>query len=153
MARRQLQQTIHLPPNAIPPATPFRSQSASHPNYVKTTEHLKKERNESMRELLQGIDEMLGKKLANSIPTPPIPAVKIDPAVKVKTEAPRPSSLLPQKTPPPKTRRTTEEVNEAYAMAQEDPMPREVRRSISLARGRASRGFRSPPPRQPELDE
>jgi hypothetical protein len=150
--RRQLQQTIHLPPNAITPATPFRSQSTSHPNYVKTTEHLKKERNEAMRELIQGIDEMIGKKLANSIPTPPTPAIKIDHGVKVKTEAPVLPSLLPQKAPstPPsslRARRTTDEVNEAYDMGVEDPNPLRVTMTANLARARASRGFGATPPR------
>jgi len=79
MARRQLQQTIHLPPNAIPPATPFRSQSTSHPNYVKTTEHLKKEQEAAMRQLSRGIAQMMDDKIRSLKQVPPGPPVPTQP--------------------------------------------------------------------------
>ena len=61
--KRMVQQTIHLPAEAIPPQTPFRSQSASHPNYIKTTEHKQKEMALYVKELQRGVDQRVAEKI------------------------------------------------------------------------------------------
>lgn len=126
--RRMVQQTIHLPPEAIPPQTPFRSQPASHPQYIKTTEHKKKEQELYVKELQIGIDEIVRKKLAQYEFSAPKPTIKK--AVEIKKEQPEP--YIPF-TPPrsvdvetPRslnTKRTTFEMNEAISMGKLDPNP------------------------------
>jgi hypothetical protein len=135
--RRMVQQTIHLPPEAIPPQTPFRSQPASHPQYIKTTEHKKKEQELFAKELQRGIDEIVAKKIANyemsaTKPTikkeveikkgQPEPYIPFTPPRKVDVETPR--SLNP--------RRTTVEVNEAVGMGKEDPNPLFARQAQNI---------------------
>ena len=73
--RRMVQSTIHLPPNMTAPTTPFRSVPVAHPTFVKTTEHLRKEKADAKEELLAGLNairkmEFLGKVEATEVSAP-----------------------------------------------------------------------------------
>lgn len=158
--RRMVQQTIHLPAEAITPQTPFRSQNASHPQYIKTTEHKKKEMELYVRELQKGIDQRIAQIVQNYEDTVVEPTTKR--GVKVEFGEPQKPNPLPQvkkepdSSPQPKdpfllsplnpliTRRTTQEVNEAIRMGKEDPNPFYAKKTLSIERVRNERKLISP---------
>lgn len=159
--RRMVQQTIHLPPEAITPQTPFRSQPASHPQYIKTTEHKKKEQELYARELQMGIDQRIAKMIQARENT--VTKQTIKKGIKVKYVEPKKPEPLPQvritPTPPslptnPLTvRRTTEEVLEAISMGKEDPNPLHAKKAGTIERTRMERKLKSPSPtRERDMD-
>lgn len=136
--RRMLQQTIYLPPEAIPPQTPFRSQPDSHPQYVKTTEHKKMERELYAQRLQVGIDELIARKIEAYERNAIKPTIKKE--VEIKKEQPQPyipfpperivtgeTPLFRARTP----RRTTREVSEEVSM-ERDPNPLLARQVESI---------------------
>jgi hypothetical protein len=139
-----LQQTIYLPPEAIPPQTPFRSQPDSHPQYVKTTEHKKMERELYAQRLQVGIDELIAKKIEAYERNAIKPTIKKE--VEIKKEQPQPyipftperlTDETPFRTRTP--RRTTQEMSEALSMGKEDPNPRFARQAENITIRRLQR--------------
>lgn len=147
--RRTVQQTIHLPPEAIPPQTPFRSQPASHPQYSTNTEHKKKEQELYAKELQMGIEARLAKKLQQYEMTATKPT--INKGIKVEYSKPKPSipftppaSVIVETPTPLRARRTTVEMNEAIGMGAEDPNPLFAKQAENINVRRLIRRFETP---------
>ena len=147
--RRLVQTTIHLPPEATPPQTPFRSTVASHPQYVRTTEHVKREREEAIKQMQMGIDAQIAKKLQDYERNATKPSMEKE--IKVEFTKPKPNKpittpeTITVETPTPlRTRRTTVEMNEAIGMGKEDPNPLFARQAENINVRRLIRRYETP---------